>query len=85
MTEECAACGSSFSSPAALIEHTRKEHSGPLEAETLAMNPESKTAGLVCALCGARFRGPRELAAHNLRPHPRGSLPRGDLPVFKSA
>ncbi len=85
MAEECAACGGSFSSAAALVEHTRKEHSGSLDAETLAMNPESRTPGLVCALCGARFRGPRELAAHNLRPHPGEPLPRRVRPVSESA
>jgi hypothetical protein len=46
----------------------------------MAMNPESTTPGLVCALCGQRFRGPQELAAHNLRPHSRPTGVAGSAP-----
>jgi hypothetical protein len=69
MSEECADCGASFATAAALVQHMKEQHGGGDAKASLAMNPESTKPGLVCALCGARFRRPGELAEHNLRPH----------------
>lgn len=70
MSEECAECGAYFASAEQLLSHRSAAHRGGDARATLAMNPESRTPGLVCALCGHRFGTPQELARHNLAPHP---------------
>jgi len=70
MAEMCADCGAWFGSPAEVILHLRKAHSGGNARDSLAMNPESHRAGLVCALCGRRFSTMDALTRHNLSPHP---------------
>jgi uncharacterized C2H2 Zn-finger protein len=69
MAEECADCGASFASSSELVQHMKEAHPGGDPAASLAMNPESDKAGLVCGLCGARFRTRKELARHNAMPH----------------
>jgi uncharacterized C2H2 Zn-finger protein len=69
MAEECADCGASFASSAELVQHMKEAHPGGDPDASLAMNPESDRAGLVCGLCGARFRTRKELARHNAIPH----------------
>jgi uncharacterized C2H2 Zn-finger protein len=71
MAEECADCGASFASSAELVQHMKEAHPGGDPDASLAMNPESERAGLVCGLCGARFRSRAELARHNATPHGR--------------
>jgi hypothetical protein len=69
MAEECAACGESFGSAEALVRHVKEVHANEAPGASLERNPESHTAGLVCALCGIRLRTPAEMARHNLSPH----------------
>jgi uncharacterized C2H2 Zn-finger protein len=69
VAEECASCGGTFANPAELVVHVRKVHGEVTPRESLAMNPESHTPGLVCAFCGARFPNREALARHNIRPH----------------
>jgi uncharacterized C2H2 Zn-finger protein len=71
MAEECADCGASFASSAELVQHMKEAHPGGDPKASLAMNPESEKAGLVCGLCGARFRTREELVRHNSTPHGR--------------
>ena len=86
MAEECADCGASFSSAAELVRHVKASHHGGDPQASLAMNPESERAGLVCALCGRRFRDRQSLARHNLTPHYRSNQSRapttGYQPVY---
>ncbi len=70
MSETCPECGGAFASPTELLAHREKTHAGGDARASLAMNAESHTPGLVCALCGERFSGPQDLARHNLQPHP---------------
>lgn len=70
MAEMCSYCAGSFATPAELVLHVRKDHSGGDSRTSLAMNPESRKSGVVCALCGRRFANPRALARHALSPHP---------------
>lgn len=76
MAEECADCGASFASAAELSLHMRRAHAGGDPKASLAMNPESRTLGLVCGLCGERFMSRDALARHNLGPHYRVQRPR---------
>jgi len=69
MVEECPDCGATFASATGLVMHMNKRHAGGDSKASMAMNPESRIAGLKCSLCGARFALPQELAAHNLQPH----------------
>ncbi|MGA8665089.1 MAG: C2H2-type zinc finger protein [Thermoplasmata archaeon] len=69
MAELCARCGGSFASPSELMTHVRKAHPERNPAETLAMNPASRTPGFVCSFCGRTFASPEELARHDLKPH----------------
>jgi uncharacterized C2H2 Zn-finger protein len=73
MSEECADCGASFSSPPDLIDHMNTAHGGGDATASLAMNPMSETPLLECALCGRTFTSREALAAHNLSPHPIGA------------
>jgi hypothetical protein len=75
MAEMCAGCAGSFATPADLVLHVKKAHSGGDPRASLSMNPESSTPGVVCALCGRRFASPRALARHALSPHPRAIRP----------
>jgi uncharacterized C2H2 Zn-finger protein len=81
MAEECPDCGASFGAPAELVRHVNEKHGGGDARASLAMNPEARTPGLVCALCGQRFRTPAELARHNLGPHPAGTAAGSSEPV----
>jgi uncharacterized C2H2 Zn-finger protein len=69
MAEECADCGASFASSSELVQHMKEAHPGGDPKASLAMNPESEKAGLVCGLCGARFRTRKELVRHTSTPH----------------
>jgi uncharacterized C2H2 Zn-finger protein len=73
VAELCPNCGGSFATPAELMVHVKKNHKWSSPMETLSMNPESDTPGLVCALCGARFPDRESLARHNIRPHMRSN------------
>jgi len=84
MAEECADCGGSFASPAELMEHIKRKHGELKPKETLAMNPESERAGLVCALCGVRLRDKEALARHNVSPHYRTNRPLPPTPTYFS-
>jgi len=75
MAELCAYCDGWFASPADLVGHVKAEHAGGDPGSSLAMNPESRTPGVVCAMCGRRFTTPRALARHSLNPHPRPTRP----------
>ena len=75
MAEMCPDCDAWFGSAAELAQHVQSAHGGGDPNATLAMNPESHKAGLVCALCGARFRTREQLAQHNLAPHYRSNRP----------
>jgi C2H2 type zinc finger protein len=66
MSNNCSVCGASFGSPATLVEHTRSAHPHPDASESLAMNPEAESPGLVCGLCGKRFDSAAALSEHNL-------------------
>jgi len=82
MAEMCAYCAAPFGSPAELITHVRKAHSGGDSQASLAMNPESQHPGFVCAMCGRRFWTTAALTHHNLSPHAR--RPRaGDVPATR--
>ncbi len=70
MAEECADCRASFGSAAELVRHVKASHQGGDPQASLARNPESDRAGLVCALCGRRLQDRQSLARHNLTPHP---------------
>jgi hypothetical protein len=82
MAEQCANCGASFASPSELVAHVKHVHTVIRADESLAMNPESHTPGLVCALCGTRFRSREALAQHNLRPHYRSNRTLRRTPTY---
>lgn len=70
MAELCADCGASYGSPADLIAHVRKAHSGGNSLASLSMNPESRRSGLVGAMCGRHCATMDALTRHHLSPHP---------------
>jgi uncharacterized C2H2 Zn-finger protein len=84
VAEECADCGATFANPAELVAHVKKAHGTINPAESLAMNPESHTPGLVCALCGIRFPNREALARHSLRPHYRTNESPRRSPTYSS-
>ena len=69
MAEVCGTCGVSFGSSTDLVLHVRKKHRWSDPDESLALNPEAKVPGLLCALCGVRLRDKEALARHNAGPH----------------
>jgi len=82
MAEECAECGGWFASPTALVIHVKEAHSVIHGDQSLALNPESHTPGLVCALCGKRFRSREALMRHNFSPHYISNRTRRKTPAF---
>jgi uncharacterized C2H2 Zn-finger protein len=82
MAEECPDCGATFASPAELVAHVNSAHQGGDEDASMAMNPEARHPGLVCALCGQRFDDRQALAEHNLRPHYRANRRRAPAPAY---